>query len=83
MRRNPMGSPLVHRDWPVAAARGRQASFVIADAIVNRNLEETAKACDDRKQESQERFKPVASVVDTNEERELLKKAEADYQELV
>jgi methyl-accepting chemotaxis protein len=60
-----------------------QTSSVIADAIINRNLGETAKSWEERKLKSQERLKLVASVVDNEEERVLLKKAEADYKEIV
>ncbi|WP_051283713.1 HAMP domain-containing methyl-accepting chemotaxis protein [Desulforegula conservatrix] len=66
-----------------AAGIGEETYSVVADAIINRNIAETEKNWAAIKEKNDKEFKDVEAIVDTPEERALLKKAEGDYAEMV
>ncbi|MFH1981398.1 MAG: hypothetical protein ABIL58_06125, partial [Pseudomonadota bacterium] len=66
-----------------AAALGNDTYSVIADAIINRDMDGTMRDWAVLKEENRKRLAAVAAIVDTPEEREWQKKAQADYDEMV
>jgi methyl-accepting chemotaxis protein len=66
-----------------AAFEGAVLYQIIADSVINRNLEESAKDWKAAKEETVKQLTAVAQVVDTDEERQLIKEAQQAYEEFV
>lgn len=62
---------------------GHVSYSIIADAVINRNLEELQKDWLELKKKNQELMKNVQSVISMDEERNRLRKAEDEYNQMV
>ncbi len=66
-----------------AAFEGAVLYQIVADSVINHNLEESAKDWQEAKAMAVKRFDAVARIVDTDEERQLIGEARQAYEEFV
>jgi methyl-accepting chemotaxis protein len=66
-----------------AAFQGAVLYQVVADSVINHNLEESAKDWQEAKGEAGKQLAAIAKVVDTDEERQLVKEAQQAYEDFV